>query len=101
MMFLKSLYKIIVSKSERTIRKIGILSEVKISTDTLMRSCSILKSDFIFARNWPKKTFYLNLAENRQIRLNIGLDPDHKLTAEFESILQELSDDFNIKYVSM
>lgn len=101
MMFLKSLYKIIVSKSERTIRKIGILSEVKISTDTLMRSCSILKSDFIFARNWTKKTFYLNLADNRQIRLNIGLDPDHKLTAGFESILQELSDDFNIKYVLM
>ena len=99
LMFLKSLDKIIISKSERTINITGILSKVEISTYILMGTCSYVKSDFIFARNWPKKTFYLNLADDRQIKLNIGLKPQQKLTAEFESIIQDLSADFNIRYV--
>jgi len=98
-MFLKSLDQIILSKTERTISITGILSKVEISTYILMGTCSDVKSDFIFARNWPKKTFYLSLADDRQIKLNIGLKPDHKLTAEFESIIQDLSADFNIRYV--
>jgi len=78
----------------------GILSQLQVSTDNLRGICSYVKSDFVFARNWHKRIFYLNLVDGREIRLNVGLKPDHKLALEFESLIQELSDDLNIKYVS-